>query len=260
MSRCRREGIIILGGNSFRYIVGPGLLHKLTVDLNGNGQILLNDEAYIITKGDVASGKGGAIFNIGVDSFGFAQQTPASNFESYFTTLSRNIEEPVIASPPSLVSDEITYIHMFSVLGNRIDLEIASLGAAPIVASNYELLQDPQSPELSKVRSRYGALYQLYSVVGQPKEFSVEYPESQVEVKAYAVYKNTFLCGDVNLDGRVDVVDALMSAQASAGVFTLGREQQRAADVNHSGFVDIIDALLISRYSSGLPITLACPV
>jgi hypothetical protein len=57
--------------------------------------------------------------------------------------------------------------------------------------------------------------------------------------------------GDVNNNGSIDIVDALLTAQYSVGLnpsnFTIGN-----ADVNASGSVDIVDALLIAQYSVGL--------
>ena len=65
-------------------------------------------------------------------------------------------------------------------------------------------------------------------------------------------------CGDVNSDGSIDIVDALLIAQ-----YYVGSNPQNfdaaAADVNESGGVDIVDALLIAQYYVGLGIQLYCP-
>lgn len=64
------------------------------------------------------------------------------------------------------------------------------------------------------------------------------------------------LMGDVNGDGRLDVVDALMILQADAGKTTLTPEQAKLADIDGSGTVDVLDALRLLRYISGKSATL----
>ncbi|MBN2533086.1 MAG: glycoside hydrolase family 9 protein [Spirochaetales bacterium] len=56
--------------------------------------------------------------------------------------------------------------------------------------------------------------------------------------------------GDVNDDGSVDIVDALLVAQYYVGLITSIDEE--IADVNCDGGVDIVDALLIAQYYVGL--------
>lgn len=57
--------------------------------------------------------------------------------------------------------------------------------------------------------------------------------------------------GDVNQDGVVDIVDALLVAQFYVGLNPAGFNQSYA-DVNCDGNVDIVDALLIAQYYVGL--------
>lgn len=60
--------------------------------------------------------------------------------------------------------------------------------------------------------------------------------------------------GDVNGDGKADVLDALLIMKKGAGWnVTLNTEN---ADVNASGGVNIYDALLILQYSAGADVTL----
>jgi hypothetical protein len=65
-------------------------------------------------------------------------------------------------------------------------------------------------------------------------------------------------CGDVNNNGVVDIVDALLIAQYYVGLNPPGFDPS-VADVNANGSVDIVDALLISQYYVGLISTLSCP-
>lgn len=57
--------------------------------------------------------------------------------------------------------------------------------------------------------------------------------------------------GDVNGDGAIDIVDALLVAQFYVGLNPANVDQSKA-DVNCDGSVDIVDALLIAQYYVGL--------
>lgn len=57
--------------------------------------------------------------------------------------------------------------------------------------------------------------------------------------------------GDLNNDGEVDIVDALLAAQWYVGLNPSGVDII-CGDVNGSGSIDIIDALLIAQYYVGL--------
>lgn len=63
--------------------------------------------------------------------------------------------------------------------------------------------------------------------------------------------KNNRLRGDVNYDGIVNIVDALLVAQYSAGLHPIGFTLD-VADVDCNSQVDILDALKIARFSVGL--------
>lgn len=66
-------------------------------------------------------------------------------------------------------------------------------------------------------------------------------------------------CGDVNNDGTINILDALMLARSYVGVLP-ETFSVYVADVNGDGQVNIIDALRIVQYYIGLPVTLDCPV
>ena len=57
--------------------------------------------------------------------------------------------------------------------------------------------------------------------------------------------------GDVNNDGMIDIVDALLVAQYYVGLNPSNFDQSKA-DTNCDGNVDIVDALLIAQYYVGL--------
>lgn len=60
------------------------------------------------------------------------------------------------------------------------------------------------------------------------------------------------MLGDVDMDGDVDSIDALMALRYSLDLVPLTNAQLRLGDVNGSGFVNVNDALVILRYALGL--------
>lgn len=55
--------------------------------------------------------------------------------------------------------------------------------------------------------------------------------------------------GDINGDGVIDILDAVMVQKCSVDKVALTEDQQKAADVNGDGIVDILDAVLIQKYT-----------
>ena len=62
--------------------------------------------------------------------------------------------------------------------------------------------------------------------------------------------------GDVNGDGGITIVDALLVARKAVGLSS--DIEASAADVNCDGSITIVDALLIARKSVGLEVTAWC--
>ena len=63
--------------------------------------------------------------------------------------------------------------------------------------------------------------------------------------------------GDVNNDGMIDIVDALLVAQYYVGL-NPSNFNSSVADVNCDRSIDIVDALLIAQYYVGLLVSLDC--
>lgn len=67
------------------------------------------------------------------------------------------------------------------------------------------------------------------------------------------------LYGDANLDGRVELIDAILLNKACAGAVTLNEEARRNGDCNLSGGIDTFDAVILLRFlvhlESALPVT-----
>jgi len=70
------------------------------------------------------------------------------------------------------------------------------------------------------------------------------------------------LCGDINYDGKVDIVDALLLAKALVIIYSdpiVFPFSSEIADVNDDGTINIVDALFIAQYYIGVRSTLNCP-
>ena len=65
--------------------------------------------------------------------------------------------------------------------------------------------------------------------------------------------------GDANMDGVVDIADAVAISRYVVGLITLTDPALKAADVNDDGVVDIADAVKINRYIVGLDSLEDCP-
>ncbi len=65
------------------------------------------------------------------------------------------------------------------------------------------------------------------------------------------VGEQPLILGDVNNDGFIDIVDALLTAQYFVGL-NPNNFHLEVADVNANGSIDIVDALLIAQYFVGL--------
>jgi hypothetical protein len=63
--------------------------------------------------------------------------------------------------------------------------------------------------------------------------------------------------GDINSNGTVDIVDALLIAQYYVGL-NPGDFNATVADVNCSGGIDIVDAILVAQYYVGLITSFPC--
>jgi len=68
----------------------------------------------------------------------------------------------------------------------------------------------------------------------------------------YGASTPTFLYGDISGDNTVNLSDALMAAQSSAGLITLNSDQTTKGDVSRDGKVSAYDAALIAQRAVGL--------
>ena len=62
----------------------------------------------------------------------------------------------------------------------------------------------------------------------------------------------SFLPGDCDLNGTVNIADAVLALRHSMGLITLTGEAFLAGDVDGNGSIAITDAVMIMRYAMGL--------
>jgi len=60
------------------------------------------------------------------------------------------------------------------------------------------------------------------------------------------------ICGDINGDGFVNVLDALMASQVAVGLIVPTAKELLRGDIDGNGYIDVLDALGISQFFSGL--------
>ena len=58
--------------------------------------------------------------------------------------------------------------------------------------------------------------------------------------------------GDINEDGEIDFLDAIMILRSDAELIELNEKQRQAADINKDGSIDFLDAIQILRYDAEL--------
>ena len=65
------------------------------------------------------------------------------------------------------------------------------------------------------------------------------------------------LCGDCDANSDVALPDVLAAAQEALGGYA-GPLDRRGCDVDSDGAIDVLDALLLAQPLVGLPVTLTC--
>ena len=68
------------------------------------------------------------------------------------------------------------------------------------------------------------------------------------------------ICGDCNMDGRVDILDALHISQIAVGLIIPTPAHYLVCDVDADSDIDILDALRVAQIAAGLSVVLTCPV
>ncbi len=73
-----------------------------------------------------------------------------------------------------------------------------------------------------------------------------------ISIPGYISTEPDYLPGDVNMNGEIEMSDALMALRHAMGIIELTELQQTIADMNENGTVEASDALVIMRASMGI--------
>ena len=88
-------------------------------------------------------------------------------------------------------------------------------------------------------------------LVSTEREYSFTASED-IEFTARWQSESKYVIGDVNNDGKINVVDAYLIRCHAAQLKTLDGTQQLAADVNRDGRINVVDAYLVRCYAAQL--------
>ena len=115
-----------------------------------------------------------------------------------------------------------------------------------------EVTADNYSDKLASIEAAQSAADALADTYGE--EILNEVSNIELLSKAREDYDryvrdSQYTLGDVNCDGSIDALDALIILQHSVHLTTLEGDDFNAADVNHDGNIDASDALLVLQYS-----------
>jgi hypothetical protein len=112
--------------------------------------------------------------------------------------------------------------------------------------------KDEASSILKPSVDTIGPWYETNST--NPHTDGCDYTESGLWVKERMAREpqQVYQLGDVNHDGVINIVDALLVAQYYVGLEITVYFDPSLADVNKDGSIDSVDALLIAQYYSGL--------
>jgi len=99
-----------------------------------------------------------------------------------------------------------------------------------------------------------GSLY-VWDIPAAYRAASMEWPHFHHDAQHTGLYP---LPGDGNGDGKVSIVDAMLTAQYVAGLIGSGALDLTAADVNCSGGATMVDAMLVAQKVAGLVSEFTC--
>ncbi|MEE1282604.1 MAG: Ig-like domain-containing protein [Acutalibacteraceae bacterium] len=71
--------------------------------------------------------------------------------------------------------------------------------------------------------------------------------DNNLKATCTVTVKNSFISGDINLDGEVNVTDVIMLLRSYISDLTLSAKQIEAADMDNSGDLTVLDAILIQK-------------
>lgn len=98
----------------------------------------------------------------------------------------------------------------------------------------------------------YSVIYKTSDMLGERLIYSDDQHFDCSKATLKFKVNSTSKKGDVNKDGSINSLDALLVLQHSVGIITLDSEKQALADVNKDKNINSLDALKILQYSVGI--------
>ncbi len=129
-------------------------------------------------------------------------------------------------------------------------VDLAELNAAIAATDTVDELS-MYTPETAKAFEQSLTLAKAYLSNPYATQEAVDTAASELTAAQQALTAKTILSGDVDENGRIDAVDALLTLQAAAQKVTLTKAQTIAADVDGEAGVSAADALLILKRATG---------
>jgi hypothetical protein len=129
-------------------------------------------------------------------------------------------------------------------------VDLAELNAAIAATDTVDELS-MYTPETAKAFEQSLTLAKAYLSNPYATQEAVNAAASELVAAQQALAAKTILSGDVDENGRIDTVDALLTLQAAADKVTLTKAQTIAADVDGEAGVSAADALLILKRATG---------
>ncbi len=130
------------------------------------------------------------------------------------------------------------------------NVDLAELNAAIAAADTVDELS-MYTPETAKAFEQTLALAKAYLNNPYASQEAVNAAASELTAAQQALTVKTILSGDVDENGRIDAVDALLTLQTAAEKVTLTKAQTIAADVDGTSGITAADALLILKRATG---------
>ena len=129
-------------------------------------------------------------------------------------------------------------------------VDLAELNAAIAATDTVDELS-MYTPETAKAFEQSLTLAKAYLSNPYATQEAVNAAASELVAAQQALAAKTILSGDVDENGRIDAVDALLTLQAAAQKVTLTKAQTIAADVDGEAGVSAADALLSLKRATG---------
>ncbi len=208
------------------YFEGAVLEYTLEVPFTTN-KVTINANAEVAST--TVTGAGEKELAIGKNVFEIKTKTTSGEGQIYKITITR-LNDVVCEMPHYSFSEDYKYVYGF-----KVGQTIAQIKNEIKVTNGSIKLTDKNNNELAlDTIVASGQKIQVYDAAGALK--------SEVTICIF---------GDVNSDGKIDLIDYVYMKKYLWGSVNLTEAQVYTLDVNHSGAVDLIDRVYLKKFTWG---------